>query len=248
MATRASGRARMGVVDLHSVCGYTSHGVPAFSNGTSNTWTNSKSYLNGIFMGYRWQCVEFARRWLWTTQRLLLPERDCASNFTNCRHVFRLKAAPADARRQSRLEEEAARQSPTPTITTPSAATSAEAATATVTPAEEIVGPRKAAEAWEKVPAVFVKQGSTVPPVPSSLIVYPRSWGSPWGHIGVIAEVDLEHGQVYVADQNRYFHHWGRHTYSGVFPLEVSRGRYFIRDPESECEGWLTFPSCVEGH
>jgi len=24
-----------------------------------------RSYVDGIFMGYKWQCVEFARRWLY---------------------------------------------------------------------------------------------------------------------------------------------------------------------------------------
>ncbi|KPI83584.1 putative trypanothione synthetase [Leptomonas seymouri] len=249
----------MSLVDLHSVCGYTSHGVPAFSNGTSNTWTNSKSYVDGVFMGYRWQCVEFARRWLWTTQRLLLPERNCAYCFASCKHVYRLKEDPIDPHRQSRRNERGAGNacmSPSTPATVKRAAALAspspgetKAASATTTaPAVEILGPRKDAEAWEKVPAVFVKQGSSLPPVPNSLIVYPMSWGSPWGHIGVITKVDLERGLVYVADQNRYFHNWGHHAYSAVFPLEVNRGRYYIRDHESECKGWLTFPSHVEGH
>lgn len=262
-----TGRARMNVVDLHSVCGYTTHGVPAFSNGTSNTWTNSKSYLDGVFMGYRWQCVEFARRWLWSTQRLLLPERNCAYNFACCKHVYRLKDDPLGPRRQAVDGQSAGaavgvvRVSPgtytttsgaafsSPTLVDTNAAAAAVATTTlpTATPAE-ILGPRKDAEAWEKVPAVFVKQGSLVPPVANSLIIYPMSWGSPWGHIGVITEVDLERGLVYVADQNRYFHDWGHRAYSAVFPLEVSRGRYYIRDHESECKGWLTFPTFVEGH
>lgn len=246
---RAS-RARVNAVDLHSVCGYTTQGVPAFSNGTSNTWTNSKSYLDGVFMGYRWQCVEFARRWLWTTQRLLLPERNCAYCFANCKHVYRLKDDPQDLRRQQQPAGQRGSRGATAAAAADLSSlvvVETNAASPTEEPAE-VLGPCKNADAWEKVPAVFVKQGSLVPPVSNSLIVYPMSWGSPWGHIGVITKVDLVRGLVYVADQNRYFHHWGHRAYSAVFPLEVERGRYYIRDPESECKGWLTFPSSVEGH
>jgi hypothetical protein len=260
-----TGRARMSNVDLHNVCGYTSHGVPAFSNGSSNTWTNKKSYRDGVFMGYQWQCVEFARRWLWTTQRLLLPERNCAYCFSSCKHVYRLKNDPLDPRRQLRQSESGAVAGQTrgsgsnsfssPTTTTnaadafgsPTAAVDSNGDAAAVT-SFEFLGPSKDAEAWEKVPAVFVKQGSLVPPVPNSLIVYPMSCGSPWGHIGVITTVDLARGVVYVADQNRYFHDWGHRNYSAVFPLEINQGRYYIRDHESECKGWLTFPYLVEGH
>lgn len=261
-------RPRATIVDLHSVCGHTTHGVPAYSNGTSNTWTSKKSYRDGVFMGYQWQCVEFARRWLWTTQRLLLPERNCAYCFSSCPYVYRLKHDPTDPRQRpahgsnkessGTVVETNKRTIVTATATRAidfNAAASPETnaadqtiVTSTTEMAVEVAGPRQNPSAWEKVPVVFVKQGSLVPPVPSSLIIYPMSWGSPWGHIGVITEVDLQRGLVYVADQNRYFHEWGHKAYSAAFPLEVSNGRYYIRDHESECKGWMTFPSTVEGH
>lgn len=244
-----AGRTRLTVVELHNVCGHTTHGVPAYSNGTSNTWTNTKSFRDGVFMGYQWQCVEFARRWLWTTQRLLLPERNCAYCFANCKHVYRLKNDLADTRRGAgQAAYPGSSDAATATTVLSSTPTSAASITTSAEVVQTVPGPRKDPKSWEKVPVVFVKQGSTVPPVPNSLIIYPMSWGSPWGHIGVITAVDLNRGLVYVADQNRYFHHWGEQAYSAVFPLEVRNGHYYIRDHESECKGWMTFPTVVEGH
>ncbi|CAM36556.2 putative trypanothione synthetase [Leishmania braziliensis MHOM/BR/75/M2904] len=240
LVTVSSGR-RGGRVTLHDICGYTHQGVPAYSNGTSNTWTNKKHYCEGIFMGYQWQCVEFARRWLWTTHRLLLPERNCAYCFSSCTYVYRLKEDPSPALQQPRVEA-------------PTAAS--EASAGSPLPSTEVktstgvmhFGPRENKNAWEKVPAKFVRQGSRVPPAAESLIVYPMSFGSPWGHIGVITAVDLNQNLVCVADQNRYFHDWNGKPYSAIFQLECNKGRFYIRDHESECTGWLTFPTVVEGH
>ncbi|KAK7195853.1 trypanothione synthetase [Novymonas esmeraldas] len=233
--TTGRGTRRVGAVTLHDICGHTHHGVPAYSNGTSNTWTNTKSFRDGVFMGYQWQCVEFARRWLWSTQRLLLPERNCAYSFSSCAYVYRLKADTTQGQgREMAAAADALLASP-----------SSEA----ITPAARVLrGPREDKDAWEKVPVTFIKQGGLVPPVASSLIVYPMSWGSPWGHIGVITEVDMERRLVYVADQNRYFHHWNDKSHSAVFPLECDKGRFYIRDHESECKGWMTFPTVVAEH
>ncbi|KAG5504360.1 hypothetical protein JKF63_04809 [Porcisia hertigi] len=219
-----SDNSRTCAVGLHDVCGYTQQGVPAYSNGTSRTWTKTKNYCEGFFMGYKWQCVEFARRWLWITHRLLLPERDCAYCFSSCTHVYRLKEDVPPSSLQQRRE-------------------ACEVAAEEVRP-----GPRENKDAWEKVPTKFIKQGSLVPPVADSLIVYPASCGSPWGHIGVITAVDLDRNLVYVADQNRYFHPWGNKPYSAVFRVDIQKSRFYIRDHESECTGWLTFPTAVESH
>ncbi|KAG5478640.1 hypothetical protein LSCM1_06044 [Leishmania martiniquensis] len=232
---------RVGAVTLHEVCGYTHHGVPAYSNGTSSTWTNKKSFREGVFMGYQWQCVEFARRWLWVTHRLLLPQRSCAYCFAYCTHVYRLKEGPSPFSQRPHLNGGAAAEQNGAGL----AASSLPVTTATEL---GLRGPRDNKDAWEKVPAKFVKQGSLVPPVADSLIVYPMSFGSPWGHIGVITAVDLDRCLVYVADQNRFFHDWNGKSYSAVFRLEYNKGRFYIRDHESECTGWLTFPTLVEGH
>ncbi|AYU78927.1 trypanothione synthetase, putative [Leishmania donovani] len=237
----ARSSSRVGAVTLHGVCGYTQNGVPAYSNGTSNTWTSTKNFREGIFMGYQWQCVEFARRWLWVTHRLLLPERSCAYCFSSCTYAYRLKKDPSPTSQRARaaMHGTAAETG----AGSPSSFKEVNAATEV-----KLLGPYTNRDAWEKVPAKFVKQGSLVPPVADSLIVYPMSWGSPWGHIGVITAVDLDRNCVYVADQNRYFHDWNGKSYSAVFRLDCDKGRFYIRDHESECMGWLTFPTAVEGH
>ncbi|GET88694.1 trypanothione synthetase, putative [Leishmania tarentolae] len=232
---------RADAVTLHGVCGYTHNGVPAYSNGTSSTWTNKKNFREGIFMGYQWQCVEFARRWLWVAHRLLLPKRSCAYCFASCAYVYRLKEDASPTLRQARE----VRHGAAPHSRAGSSSSSKEVGTATEV---QRLGPYEKKDAWEKVPAKFVKQGSLVPPAADSLIVYPMSWGSPWGHIGVITAVDLNRSLVYVADQNRYFHDWKGESYSAVFRLDRDKDRFYIRDHESECMGWLTFPTAVEGH
>lgn len=204
------GRGPRRQVPLHDVCGSTQRGVLAYSNGSSNTFTAVKNYVDGIFMGYQWQCVEFARRWLWLEKGLLLPERPCAFFLSGVKSVRRLKSPPPPR---------------------------------AIDGADDAVEVKKyTKDDWERVPCCFVKQGSHQPPVSDSLIIYPMSYGSPWGHVGVITEVDMEKSLVYVADQNRYFHEWNDKTHSAVFPLECVKGRYYIRDHESECKGWLTFP------
>jgi len=92
------------------------------------------------------------------------------------------------------------------------------------------------------VPIVCVRNGTTVKPVVDSLIIYPMSAVNFVGHVGVITEVGDDY--VCVADQNRYFHYWGDKNYSSKFVMERVDGKYFIRDPEVQCAGWVTFPGC----
>ena len=40
------------------------HGVPAFSNIDDHFFSGEKHYLHGIYTGYKYQCVEYARRYL----------------------------------------------------------------------------------------------------------------------------------------------------------------------------------------
>ncbi len=90
------------------------------------------------------------------------------------------------------------------------------------------------------VPTVIVRNGSATCPVADAMIVYPQSRDNFVGHVGVITHVGDDY--VCIADQNRFFHHWGDCSHSMRFPLERVDGNYFIRDHEVECAGWLTFP------
>ncbi|SCU69258.1 amidase, putative [Trypanosoma equiperdum] len=75
------------VVPLHGVCGYAPGCIPAYSNGTDTTFTYQGHYADNFFMGYKWQCVEFARRWLLLRKGLALPQYDFAAHLIHMREV-----------------------------------------------------------------------------------------------------------------------------------------------------------------
>ena len=43
-------------------------GVPAYSNQKGQTNSSDANYFNGLYTGIKWQCVEYARRYLQTTR------------------------------------------------------------------------------------------------------------------------------------------------------------------------------------
>ncbi|CAF3931766.1 unnamed protein product, partial [Rotaria sp. Silwood1] len=47
----------------NSILGVASSNVAAYSNGNDSYISYEDSYLYGIYMGIKWQCVEYARRW-----------------------------------------------------------------------------------------------------------------------------------------------------------------------------------------
>ena len=51
-------------VPLNEVEGIASTNVPAYSNRNSSIFNIGRHYHHGVYTGYQWQCVEFARRWL----------------------------------------------------------------------------------------------------------------------------------------------------------------------------------------
>lgn len=71
-------------VVLHGLQGVTPHGTPAFSNQNDETFTAEVSKSGHFATGFRWQCVEFARRWLWDAKGLILPSIPMAA------HIFYL--------------------------------------------------------------------------------------------------------------------------------------------------------------
>ena len=46
------------------ITGYASTNVEAYSNGNDSYTSNEWNFLYEVFMGMKWQCVEYARRWL----------------------------------------------------------------------------------------------------------------------------------------------------------------------------------------
>lgn len=56
------------------------NGVPGYSNGNSYYTSASSSYYGWIFAGLKWQCVEYARRWLIISHDLTFASIPCASD------------------------------------------------------------------------------------------------------------------------------------------------------------------------
>jgi glutathionylspermidine amidase/synthetase len=63
-----------------SVLGRTVNGVTAYSNCNTDTTSNEDSInaFTNVFMGMKWQCVEFARRYLFLTQSVVFGGVDSA--------------------------------------------------------------------------------------------------------------------------------------------------------------------------
>lgn len=51
-------------VPFNEIEGTASTNVPAYSNRNSSIFNIGRHYLHGVYTGYQWQCVEYARRWL----------------------------------------------------------------------------------------------------------------------------------------------------------------------------------------
>lgn len=57
--------------DFGTVLGISPGNIPVYSSNYDSITGHHKffrNYIDGIFMGYKWQCVEFARRWLYLTK------------------------------------------------------------------------------------------------------------------------------------------------------------------------------------
>ncbi len=64
-----------------SVLGYAPGNVPAFSSDYDSADDRElpdrhayRSYIDGIYMGYKWQCVEFARRWMYVNKGYIFDD------------------------------------------------------------------------------------------------------------------------------------------------------------------------------
>jgi glutathionylspermidine amidase/synthetase len=74
--------------------GYAPGGVPVYSSDYATADDRElpnrhafRSYLDGIYMGYKWQCVEFARRWLYVNKGWIFDDVAMAYD------IFRLRTA-----------------------------------------------------------------------------------------------------------------------------------------------------------
>ena len=78
--------------------GFAPGNVPVYSShedvhgpGCLKTRDDYRSYLDGIFMGYKWQCVEFARRWLYVNKNYIFADISMAYDIFELRSVRHTK-------------------------------------------------------------------------------------------------------------------------------------------------------------
>ena len=70
-----------------------------------------RSFIDGIFMGYKWQCVEFVRRWLYTNRNYIFEDIRMAYDIFRLRSVKNLKD---DSQLPLRSFKNGARRRPVP--------------------------------------------------------------------------------------------------------------------------------------
>ncbi|CAF4096440.1 unnamed protein product [Rotaria sordida] len=63
-----------------ALVGIASTNVSAYSNGNDTIISNESNYLYGIYTGMRWQCVEYARRWLFIRKGCVFDSVDAAND------------------------------------------------------------------------------------------------------------------------------------------------------------------------
>jgi glutathionylspermidine amidase/synthetase len=72
-------------MNFGEIIGITDQNVIAFSNENSN---NQDNYYNGIYTGLKYECVEFARRWLIIVYGITFESVDHAKDIYNLNHFL----------------------------------------------------------------------------------------------------------------------------------------------------------------
>tara|TARA_R110002096_G_scaffold13834_3_gene48696 strand:- start:1846 stop:2478 length:633 start_codon:yes stop_codon:yes gene_type:complete len=75
------------VVDYGEVLGETESGVKAFSNCNNSCVNPTPYFIDQIFTGIKWQCVEYARRWLLLNKGVVYGDVDVAADIWRLEYV-----------------------------------------------------------------------------------------------------------------------------------------------------------------
>ena len=73
-----------------AITGYASSNVPAYSNGNDSYISDQFNCLYGVYTGIKWQCVEYARRWLFIHKGCVFGDVDGAADIWNLTTVQRV--------------------------------------------------------------------------------------------------------------------------------------------------------------
>lgn len=70
-----------------NILGKSPAGVPAYSNCNSDCVIFEPNHLQDVYTGIKWQCVEYARRWLLKEQGVVFGDVDIAADIWEIAHV-----------------------------------------------------------------------------------------------------------------------------------------------------------------
>ena len=68
------------VAPFDTILGTVSENVPIYSNGDNEFFSAERHYYYGVDLGFKWQCVELARRWLLLRKRCVFKQIPCAAD------------------------------------------------------------------------------------------------------------------------------------------------------------------------
>ena len=63
-------------------------GIPAYSNCQNSCVNPTPNFVAQVYTGIKWQCVEFARRWLLVKQGVVYGDVDIAADIWNLDYVY----------------------------------------------------------------------------------------------------------------------------------------------------------------
>ena len=82
---------RRNTAPFGEITGYASTNVPAYSNRDDNDRSSGESHcLYGVYMGAKWQCVEYARRWLFLRKGCIFDDVGVAPDIWHLDFVQRV--------------------------------------------------------------------------------------------------------------------------------------------------------------
>jgi len=61
-------RGKENFIPFGEILGVSIDNVIAYSNGNDSFYSGESNYFRGVYSGLKWQCVEYARRWILTTK------------------------------------------------------------------------------------------------------------------------------------------------------------------------------------
>ena len=74
---------RREIVPFNHIQGIACNNIYAYSNGEDDFFPVERHYYHGIFLGFKWECIEFVRRWLLMRKTCVFPNIPIAADLWN---------------------------------------------------------------------------------------------------------------------------------------------------------------------